>query len=233
MDPSDVSYDDEITVFSPDGRLFQVEYAREAVKKGSTTFGLKFEDGIVLMTAKLFHSDLVEVQALEKIFQIDDHIGCSISGLVADAQYLVEIARNEAQIKKIVYDENILVKEVVEYICEYKHLLTQFTGVRPFGAALLIAGIDEKGHHLFATDPSGAFFEYKAVSIGQKSDIVMKYFENNYQPDISMDAALILGVKTLKKVLRKKFYLKNIEIAIVNKTEKFRKLSSLEIQHLL
>jgi len=232
MDLPDAFYDDEITTFSPDGRLLQVEYAREAVGKGSTIFGIKFDSGVVLIATKFFKSHLVEVQSLEKIYQIDDHIGCAVSGLVADAQLLVEIACVEVQNYKIIYNECISVKELVENICEYKHLYTQFTGVRPFGAALLIAGIDERGHHLYATDPSGAFLEYEAVTVGKRSDKAMKYLERSYQSCLSTNAAIDFGLQTLKKSLRKKLDLKNIEIAVIEKKGKFRKLSPLEIKKL-
>ncbi len=233
MYTSDIFYDDEITIFSPDGRLLQVEYAKEAVKRGTTTFGLKSKDGVVLIAEKRITSQLIELNYIEKIFIIDDHIGCAVSGLVADAQHLLEIARIESQINKIEYNEIISVKELVGRVCEYKHLYTQLTGVRPFGAALLIAGADESGYHLYATDPSGAFLEYNAVSIGKESFKAMIYFQRSYKSDLSMDEILRLGVKTLKNVLRKKFNPKNIEIAVINETKKFRKLSPFEIQDLV
>src|SRR6266566_4364153 len=149
MQPGQMAYDRAITVFSPDGRLFQVEYARVAVTRGNTTAGLKFKNGIVLMADKKIGSRLVETSSIEKIFQIDEHVGAATSGLVADARVLVDYA--------------LLVKR----ICDYKQNYTQYGGVRPFGTALLVAGVDDLGTHLFETDPSGALVSYKAGSIGQ------------------------------------------------------------------
>ena len=157
MKPADMAYDRVSIIFSPDGRLFQVEYAREAVKRGTTTIGLKFKDGVVLIIDKRISSHLEEPGSIEKIFQIDDHIGCATSGLVADARALVDRARINAQMNKITYGEKIPVKTLVKYICDFKQIYTQYGGVRPFGVVLLIAGVDETRPCLFATDPSGAF----------------------------------------------------------------------------
>ncbi|MDI6887907.1 MAG: proteasome subunit alpha, partial [Candidatus Thermoplasmatota archaeon] len=120
MQPGNLAYDRAITVFSPDGRLFQVEYAREAVKRGTTAVGAKFKDGAVLIIDKRVTSRLVEPVSIEKIYQIDDHIGCATSGLVADARVLVDRARIEAQINKIYYDEKIPVELLVKRLCDFK-----------------------------------------------------------------------------------------------------------------
>src|SRR3989441_1319919 len=140
MQPGQMAYDRAITVFSPDGRLFQVEYARVAVTRGNTTVGLKFKNGIVLMADKKIGSRLVETSSIEKIFQIDEHVGAATSGLVADARVLVDYARLVAQINKVTYSEKIGVDLLVKRICDYKQNYTQYGGVRPFGTARLLAG---------------------------------------------------------------------------------------------
>lgn len=131
-------YDRAITVFSPDGRLFQVEYAREAVKRGTTSIGIKCSEGIVLAVDKRTTSNLVEATSIEKIFKIDEHIGAATSGLVADARALVERARVEAQINKITYSEPIRVDSLSKKLCDMLQMYTQNGGVRPFGSALII-----------------------------------------------------------------------------------------------
>jgi len=153
MQPTNMAYDRAITVFSPDGRLFQVEYAREAVKRGTTTVGLKYKDGVVLIVDKRITSRLIEPESIEKMFQIDDHIGCATSGLVADARVLVERARIDAQVNEITYNRKIEIKTLVRRLCDFKQTYTQYGGVRPFGTALLIAGVDDSGPRLFSTDP--------------------------------------------------------------------------------
>ena len=228
MQPANMAYDRAITVFSPDGRLFQVEYAREAVKRGTTTVGLKYKDGVILIVDKRITSRLVEPESIEKIFQIDDHIGCATSGLVADARVLVDRARVDAQINEITYNQKIEVKTLVKRLCDFKQTYTQYGGVRPFGTALLIAGVDETGPRLFSTDPSGALIEYKATSEGAGRNGVITYFEKHYKEDLNMEDAIILGIRALHKGTEGKINPDAIEIGLVEVTRKFRKLSSEE-----
>lgn len=231
MQPGQMAYDRAITVFSPDGRLFQVEYAREAVKRGTTTVGLKFKDGAVLIVDKRIASRLMEPKSIEKIFQIDEHIGCATSGLVADARVLVDHARVTAQVSKITYDERISVEMLVKRICDYKQNYTQYGGVRPFGTALLVAGVDEQGVHLFETDPSGALVSYKAGSIGAGRNVVMESFEEQYQENMEMDDAIVLGLKALKKATEEeKLNPKSVEIGVVTKGASFRRLEDGEVE---
>ena len=225
MDSSGQLYDEASTIFSPDGRLYQVEYAREAVKKGSTTMGVKWKDGILLLAHKPETSRLVHVRPLEKIYQIDDHIACAATGLVADGRHLIEIAREEAQWNKIRYDEPIPVKNLVNLLCDYEHLYTQFDGVRPFGVVLLVAGVDETGKHLFSTDPSGAYLGYKAVCEGKKSTDAMTQFTKSYTHNLTLNAALELGLQTLQRVTRKKLHTEMVEAAVIEEKKGFHKLS--------
>ncbi len=225
MEQSGQQYDEASTIFSPDGRLYQVEYAREAVKKGSTTMGFKWKDGVLLLAHKPETSRLVNLQSLEKIYQIDTHIACVATGLVADGRHLVEMAREEAQWNKIRYDEPISVQELVNILCEYKHMYTQFDGVRPFGVVLLVGGIDSTGKHLFSTDPSGAYLGYKAVCEGKKSDDAMTQFTKNYASDISLPQAFDLGFQTLKKITKQKFNAEMVEAAVIDVKTGYHKLS--------
>ena len=228
MQPANMAYDRAITVFSPDGRLFQVEYAREAVKRGTTTVGIKFRNGVVLIVDKRIASRLIEPDSIEKIFVIDDHIGCATSGLVADARALIDRARLDAQINEITYNEKIQVKTLVKRICDFKQTYTQYGGVRPFGTALLIAGVDETGPRLFSTDPSGALMEYKASSEGAGRSGAMAYFEENYQEDISMEDAVNLGIKALHKGTEGKLNPDAIEIGTVKDDQNFKILQKNE-----
>ncbi|HIG99789.1 MAG TPA: archaeal proteasome endopeptidase complex subunit alpha [Thermoplasmata archaeon] len=226
MEQSGQQYDEASTIFSPEGRLYQVEYAREAVKKGSTTMGFKWKDGVLLLAHKPETSRLVNLQSLEKIYQIDNHIACVATGLVADGRHLVEMAREEAQWNKVRYDTPITVKELVNILCDYTHLYTQFDGVRPFGVVLLVGGIDTTGMHLFSTDPSGAYLGYKAVCEGKKSTDAMTQFTKNYTVDISLNQALELGLQTLKKISKQKFNIEMIEAAVIDKKTGYTRLSS-------
>jgi len=225
MQPGNMAYDRAITVFSPDGRLFQVEYAREAVKRGTTTVGLKFKDGVILIIDKRITSRLIEPKSIEKIFTVDHHIGCATSGLVADARVLVDRARVEAQINKITYNEPTSVETLVKKICDFKQNYTQYGGVRPFGTALLFAGVDDYGIHLFETDPSGALMAYKAGSIGAGRNNVMEIFEDKYKDNMSMDDAIKFGFKALNSATEGGLNAPAVEVGMVRKKEKFQKLA--------
>jgi len=225
-----MGYDRAITVFSPDGRLFQVEYAREAVKRGTTAVGIKVKSGVVLLVDKRVTSRLLEAESIEKIFQIDEHIGVATSGLVADARFLVDRGRVEAQINRVVYGEAIGVEVLSKKICDFKQNYTQYGGVRPFGTALLIAGVDREEPRLFETDPSGALLEYKATAIGAGRSEVMEHFEANYADDISMEDAIHLGLEILYTITEGRFDADTIEVGVIEvETKKFRMLDHDEL----
>ncbi|MEM3207030.1 MAG: archaeal proteasome endopeptidase complex subunit alpha, partial [Halobacteria archaeon] len=194
-----LAYDRAITVFSPDGRLFQVEYAREAVKRGTPSVGIKCREGVALMVDKRVSSKLLEPQSVEKLFQVDEHIGVATSGLVADARILVDRARLESQVNRYTYDEPVEVEQLAKRVCDFKQTYTQFGGVRPFGTSLLIGGVDNGRARLFETDPSGALLEYKATGIGAGRNAVMEIFEKKYSETLAMDETILLGIEALYK----------------------------------
>ena len=230
LQQQNAGYDRAITVFSPDGRLFQVEYAREAVKRGTTSLGLKSKDGVVLIVDKRTVSRLVEAKSIEKIFQIDDHIGVATSGLVADARALVERARIESQINKITYNEPILVGGLAKKICDMKQMYTQNGGVRPFGSALIIGGVNGEDVKLFETDPSGALIEYKATAIGSGVQAAVDVFEERYEEDLSLEDAIDLGLDALYEATEGRTTEDSVEIAVIEvATRAYRKLSDEEV----
>jgi proteasome alpha subunit len=211
-----MGYDRAITIFSPDGRLFQVEYAREAVKRGATAIGVKTKESVLLLADRRVASKLLEVTTIEKIYKIDEHIYAATSGLVADARVLIDRARVEAQINRLTYDEPISVKELAKKICDFKQQYTQFGGVRPFGVSLLIAGFDD-APRLFETDPSGALLEYKATSIGSGRSIVIDYFENTYRDDMSISEAVIEAMVAMGKAIEGELSEEGIELVILTR----------------
>ena len=229
MQAGHMAYDRAITVFSPDGRLFQVEYAREAVKRGTTTVGIKFKDGVVLIVDKRLSSKLIEPESIEKIFKIDTHIGCATSGLVADARALVDRARVECQVNSFNYGEDLAVESLVKKICDFKQSYTQYGGVRPFGTAMLIAGIDASGPHLYETDPSGAMMAYKAGGIGAGRNEVMEIFEKDFKDNMTQNQAIGLGLKALSAANENNLKSEVIEIAVINPVKEFHTLSYEEV----
>lgn len=224
-------YDRAITVFSPDGRLFQVEYAREAVKRGTTSIGIKCSEGIVLAVDKRTTSNLIEATSIEKIFKIDEHIGAATSGLVADARALVERARVEAQINKITYSEPIRVDSLSKKLCDMLQMYTQNGGVRPFGSALIIGGVYDGSCKLFETDPSGALIEYKATAIGSGRSAAMDIFEDQYKDDMNLNDAIKLALTAINEATEHETTANNVEIAVIKCDEEiYTKLSQEEVQ---
>jgi proteasome alpha subunit len=190
-------YDRAITIFSPEGKIYQVEYAGEAVKRGWPTVGVKCRSGVVLAAEKRKISALFDPSSLEKIYLIDEHVAASPSGLLADARILIDYARDVSLSHRFIYDEPIDVEFLTKAICNLKQQYTQFGGARPFGVALLVAGIDRHGARLFQTDPSGVYIGYFATAIGAESGTIMEYLEKNYRYDLEMGECVELAVKAL------------------------------------
>lgn len=230
MNNNQAAYDRAITVFSPDGRLYQVEYAREAVKRGTTAVGIKCQEGVVLIVDKRINSRLLEANSIEKIFRIDGHIGVASSGLVGDARALVDRARVEAQINRVTYDEPIDVETLAKKLGDHMQTYTQFGGARPYGTALLITGIADGQFRLFETDPSGTLLEYKATGIGTGRPAVMKLFEEEYTHECTVHDAILLGLKALHEATEGKFDVNTVEIGVITRgEEEFRKMSREEV----
>ena len=228
---SQMGYDRAITVFSPDGRLYQVEYAREAVKRGTTAVGIKCSDGVLLIVDKRVSSRLLEQSSIEKIFKIDEHIAVASSGLVGDARALVDRARVEAQINRVSYNEAIDLETLSKKLCDHMQTYTQFGGARPYGTALLIAGVSDGIPRLFETDPSGTLLEYKATAIGMGRPAVMKVFDESYSEEITYSEAILLGLRALHAATEGKFDVNTVEIGLITVTDpKFRKLSRDEVK---
>ncbi|MFX0017400.1 MAG: archaeal proteasome endopeptidase complex subunit alpha [Candidatus Hermodarchaeota archaeon] len=221
-------YDMAITQFSPEGRLFQVEYAIEAVRRGTTAIVCRNKQSVVFAVEKK-SSELQEVLGSEKIFKIDNHIGVAIAGLTADARVLVDRARVQAQVNLLNYDEIISVKDSTLNICEYLQLFTQNAGVRPFGVSLLIAGIDSDGKaSLYLTDPSGAMWGYKAFAIGSGASEARAYLEEHYKEDINDEDLKLLPLRTLKELMGDNLNKNTCDVAYILKDEKKFKLLNLE-----
>lgn len=218
------AYDRAITVFSPDGRLFQVEYAREAVRRGTTTIGICFKEGVLLAVDKNIMSKLIVPDSIEKIFIVDEHIAVAVSGLVADARRLVADARLMSQRHRLLYNEPILPFSLTSQICEEKQVYTQWGGARPFGISLLIAGVVDSEWQLFETDPSGAFTQCHASAIGMKKKEVEEIFEKKYEINMSKDEAIKLALSSLNSVADGKTKAEHVDMTIIEKkVEKVKK----------
>jgi len=211
-----MGYDRAITMFSPDGRLLQVEYAKKTVRQGSTAMGLVCSDGVVLIADKRIVDKLIVPESVEKIFEIDKHIGATAAGILSDARVLIERAQVKAQQHRVTYDAPVDLIGIVKDIGSLCQITTQSGGLRPFGVSLLIAGVDPSGKpRLFETDPTGIFFEFKASVIGEAELEIEEILGKEYSATMTMDEGLRLGLATLSKVLDKNFSVERIDAAII------------------
>ncbi|MBR9693057.1 archaeal proteasome endopeptidase complex subunit alpha [Candidatus Woesearchaeota archaeon] len=225
-----MGYDRAITMFSPDGRLLQVEYAKKTVRLGNTAIGMVCQDGVLLVTDKRLVDKLVVPEAIEKIWQVDDHIIATGAGILSDARILVERAQEKATGYRITYDSPIDILSIVKDLCNLKQYCTQSGGLRPFGVSILMAGKDESGLKLFQTDPTGLFYQYKATVIGEGETVVEEILHKEYKDSLTIDQGLKICINALKKAIDgKDFTAERIDAAIVKKDGMMRKIKQSEI----
>jgi len=225
-----MGYDRAITVFSPDGKLYQVEYAAENIKKGWTTIGIKSKNGGVLAAEKRKIAPLIDMNSIEKIYLIDTHIGASFAGLAADGRVLIDYARRVAMNYRFIYDEPIDVELVVRNICDIKQLYTQHAGVRPFGVSLIFLGVDKRGVQLFKTEINGYYFAYLALAMGSGEQPATEQLEKNYSKDLSVSDMIKLALKALRVASEQPLRPDLVEMGYIDvETKTFRKLSNSEL----
>ena len=211
-----MGYDRAITMFSPDGRLLQVEYAKKTVRLGNTAIGMVCKDGVLLVTDKRIVDKLVVPEAVEKIWQIDDHIIATASGILSDARVLIERAQLKAQQNRVTFDAPIDTLSIVKDICNLKQICTQSGGLRPFGVSLLVAGIDEDGMKLFETDPTGLFYQYRATAIGDGETDMDELLHKEFRENMTIEDGIKLCIKGLKKTLGAGFSMNRIDAALIS-----------------
>jgi proteasome alpha subunit len=225
------AYDRGITIFSPDGRLYQVEYAREAVKRGTASIGVRTEDGVVLAVDKRIRSPLMERTSVEKIHKADDHIGIASAGHVADARQLIDFARRQAQVNELRYGEPIGVETLTKAVTDHIQQYTQVGGARPFGVALIIGGIENGEPRLYETDPSGTPYEWQALAVGADRGEIEDYLEEHYSEELTLDEGVGLALEALASVNDNELRPEGIGLATISvDDENFVELSDDEIE---
>jgi proteasome alpha subunit len=222
------AYDRAITVFSPDGRLFQVEYAMELVNRGATILGIACAEGVVLGAEESIEP-LEEAGYSWKIFRVDEHIGAAIVGLSSDARILIDQARVYAQSNKLTYDEPIDTEVVTKRICDIQQMYTQHAGVRPFGVSIIFGGVDKTGARVFGTHPSGTYRGYKATALGAGRETVLNILKEEYKEDMTLEDNKALSVKCLVKALEARQLPPRIKISVIPASTKKMEMLSDEV----
>ena len=231
--PAQQGYDRAITVFSPDGRLYQVEYAIETVKRGSIALGIKTNYGIIFAADERARK-LQIVEEPQKLFKIAQHIGVAAAGYIPDARNQVDNARFFSQSSNLVYDEVVDIETVVKHIADRCQQYTQYAGARPIGVALIIGGIDKNGNSLFLTDPSGTYVPYNAVAIGANSDKVTEFLKKHYKPEITLEESKMLAIASINMVSDDVSGSEHIKISqIKSDTKQFEVIDKNQIMKLL
>ncbi|QUC64981.1 archaeal proteasome endopeptidase complex subunit alpha [Nitrosopumilus sp. K4] len=223
-------YDMTPTMYSPDGRIYQVEYAMETVKRGTLALGIKTKQGVIMAVEEKPRA-LQTSNITQKIFQVDFHIGVAAAGYIPDARVQVDNARLFSQGNKMTYDESVEVATVAKHLADQSHQYTQYSGVRPNGVALIIAGVDQQGEKIYVTDPSGTFVQYAAIAIGAGSDEVNAFLEKHYDSEMSLEDAAALAIASINLKAEQKEGLNHVKMAKVTSEKKiFEKISESELE---
>ena len=224
-------YDMTPTMYSPDGRIYQVEYAIETVKRGTLAIGISSKEGVIMAVEEKPRT-LQTKNITQKIFQVDYHIGVAAAGYIPDARVQVDGARFFSQGNRMTYDESVEVGTVAKHLADQAHQFTQYGGVRPNGVSMIIAGIDQKGESIYVTDPSGTYIQFSAVAIGAGSDDVNAFLEKHYKEDLSLDDAAALAIASINLKAEAKDGVNNIKMAKITTSAKvFEKVSESDLQN--
>ena len=224
-------YDMTPTMYSPDGRIYQVEYAIETVKRGTLAIGISSKEGVIMAVEEKPRT-LQTKNITQKIFQVDYHIGVAAAGYIPDARVQVDGARFFSQGNRMTYDESVEVATVAKHLADQAHQFTQYGGVRPNGVSMIIAGIDQKGESVYVTDPSGTYIQFAAVAIGAGSDDVNAFLEKYYKEDLSLEDAASLAIAAINLKSEAKDGVDHIKMAKISSQAKiFEKISESDLQN--
>lgn len=229
-----MGYDRAITMFSPDGRLLQVEYAAKTVRIGNTAMGLVCKDGVLLVTDKRVNDKLIVASAIEKIFRIDDHMIATAAGILSDARVLVERAQQKAQENQVTFDSPVDTLHIVKDMCSLKQMCTQSGGLRPFGVSMLVGGVDQDGPKLYKTDPTGLYYQFMATVIGEGENDIKPVLHKQYKENMTIQQGLKLAVHAVKEFLGDEYDIDRIDAAFIDaETKTMKKLPKDKIEEAL
>ncbi len=226
-----MGYDRAATMFSPDGHLLQVEYAEKVVRFGSASIGLVCKDGVVIVADKRIRDKLIAHESAHKIFEVDEHIVATAAGILSDARVLIDQAQILAQQNRVTYGTPIEPVSVIRMIADRKQFSTQYGGVRPYGVAILLGGVEKGKAHLYATDVTGNFTAYRANSIGEHDEKIKESLRRDYKEGMSIEEGIKFAFQIFKEIFGKNFDIDRFEVSYVKiGEEKLARLAGEELK---
>lgn len=233
MQHQQMGYDRTATMFTPEGHLLQVEYAEKTVRLGSSSIGMACKDGVFILADKRLNDKLIVKESASKIYEIDSHIIASVAGIVSDARVLIEKSQVLAQQNRLTYDSEIEPELIVKEISSIKQQFTQYGGARPFGVAILIAGVHDGEAKLYSSDVTGNYFEYHAIAIGENDSKIKEQLREKYKKDLTIKEGVKIALEIFENIKGEEFDFKKFELAFIeNKEQKIKRLEGSKIKEL-
>ncbi|PXY71301.1 proteasome subunit alpha [Candidatus Parvarchaeota archaeon] len=213
-----MGYDRAATMFSPEGHLLQVEYAEKTVRLGSSSIGIVCSDGVLVAADRRVRDILIYPESANKVYEIDEHIVSTAAGILADARILVENAQVLAQQNRVTFNSPIEPISVIKMICDKKQMATQYGGLRPYGVAFLVGGVNKGKAQLYTSDVTGNFFQYKANAIGDYDEQIKEMLRKEYNENLTIEDGIEFALKIFKKILGKNFNVERFDIGYIKKS---------------
>lgn len=212
-----MGYDRTATMFSPEGKLLQVEYAEKAIRLGSSSVGMICSDGVFIVADKRIEEKLMTQESASKIYEIDSHIIGSAAGIVSDARILIEKSQILAQQHRITYDSPIEPETIIKEISNIKQQFTQYGGARPFGVSLMVVGIKSEKLGLYASDVTGNYFSYNANAIGENDERIKEKLREKYNKELTIKKGVKIALNIFKEIQGSRFNINRFELAYIKK----------------
>lgn len=214
-----MGYDRAATMFSPDGHLLQVEYAEKAVRVGSASVGLKCKDGIVIIADRRVRDKLIAPESANKVYEVDEHIVATASGLLSDARVLIDHAQVLAQQNRITYGSPVEPVAIIRMIADRMQMFTQYGGARPYGVVFIVAGINKGRPYLYTSDVVGNYLSYKANAIGEHDEKIKEILRKEFREEMSIDEGIRFSLKIFREILEKNFDLSRFDVGYIKSSE--------------
>ncbi len=210
-----MGYDRAATMFSPDGHLLQVEYAEKTIRLGSASIGLVCKDGVVIIADRRIRDNLIAPESANKVQEIDEHIVAAASGILSDARILIDEAQLTSQQHRVSYNSPIDVISVIKMIADKKQVATQYGGVRPFAASVMVAGVSKNKCHLYTSDVAGNYYAYRANAIGENDEQIKEILRRDFNTNMTIDEGIKFSLKIFKEMMQKNFDLSRFDVGYV------------------